>query len=269
MKGFKRVFLLCSIILSMLLPVTAFAADSLYRLMHNDQQALLIAEVVESNEEIVEFKVEKSITSEKDLNKTKKIEQLDLEGFTLKREDITPIKFFENIEIDDAYKTGDTYLVSLNEKEEDEGYEIGIGVYKLDSSDYENADVLYPDNSPEWRIMEAMAVKEFINTDGKESDFTFDGDNKILRSGDRVVYDGKSVDNKEAEKDEEIKHDQEDKKDERVEDTFVNDKSEISETPQLEDESINNKGSNIIYIILGLVILVLLALLLKRNIEEM
>ena len=72
MKGFKRVFLLCSIILSMLLPVTAFAADSLYRLMHNDQQALPIAEVVESNEEIVEFKVEKSITSEKDLNKTKK-----------------------------------------------------------------------------------------------------------------------------------------------------------------------------------------------------
>lgn len=267
MKGFKRTLLLVSIILTLLLPVTAFAADSLYRLMHNDQQALVIAEVVESNQQVVEFKVEKSIISEKDLNKSSKIPQLEIESFTLNREELTPIKFFENIEIDDAYKTGDTYLVSLNEKEEEEGYEVGIGVYKLDSSDYESADVLYPGNSPEWRIMEAMAVKEFINTDGAESEFTFDGDNKILRSGDRVVYDGKSADNKEAEEDEKDEDDKEEDKEE-AEDVSGDKIEESQEKPQVEEDEQKKDGNNVIYILLGIVIVVLLALLLKRNIEE-
>lgn len=245
----KKALLIFSIILTLSLPITVFAADNLYRLMHNDQQALVIAEVVESNDELTKFQVKKSIVSEQDLNISSKIEQLELDSFTLRNEDLSPIKFYENVETKDAYNQGDIYLISLNEKED--GYEIAWGIYELSSSDYESLDVLHPKNSPQWRIMEAMAIKEFVNTDGRKSEFTFDGDNKTLKSGDRVIYDGKSVDTEE-EKMKDIVNNEE------LEDLPRENKDEIKESTEPEEVSQSKGYENLIYIVLAIVILILL-----------
>ena len=66
-------------------------------------------------------------------------------------------------------------------------------IYKLSSLDYETLDVLYPDNISQGLIMEAIALKHFINSDGHENDFSFDGRNNILKSSDKIIYDGDPI----------------------------------------------------------------------------
>lgn len=185
----KKTFTILLLVTILLIPIVAFGADALYRLMHNDQDALVISEITKVNDNSVEFKVKKSIISVKDLNQSSNIKQLDINEFKLENVDLIYPNLYDNIEDkNEFFKEGDFYLVSLNKKTD--RYEVAWGIYKLSSLDYETLDILYPENSPQWKIMEAMAIKEFINSNGHENNFSFDGGNNILRSGDRILYDG-------------------------------------------------------------------------------
>lgn len=188
----KKKLIIVVLISILLLSNIAFGADALYRLMHNNQDALVIAEIVEVNDNSVKFRVEKSIIGKNHLNESSKIKQLDLDEFIISKNDLTYIRLYNDItEYSDFLKVGDEYLVSLNKV--NNKFEIAWGIYKLSSLDYETLDVLYPENISQGLIMEAIAVKHFINSDGQENEFSFDGTNSILKSGDKIIYDGDPI----------------------------------------------------------------------------
>lgn len=188
----KKILIIVVLISILLLSNIAFGADALYRLLHNNQDALVIAEIVEVNDNSVKFRVEKSIMGKNHLNESSKIKQLDLDEFIISKNDLTYIRLYNDItEHSDFLKVGDAYLVSLNKV--NNKFEIAWGIYKLSSLDYETLDVLYAENISQGLIMEAIAVKHFINSDGQENEFSFDGRNNILKSGDTILYDGDPI----------------------------------------------------------------------------
>lgn len=190
----KKTFLILLLVSILLIPMVVFGADALYRLMHNNQDALVIGEITKVNDNSLEFKVKKSIISGKDLNENSKLKQLDIDEFKLGNKELIRLHFFDNVENENEkefFKEGDFYLISLNKKMT--GYEIAWGMYKLSSSDYKTLDVLYGKNPSQWEIMEAMAIKEFVNSDGQENQFSFHGKDNTLKSGDRIIYDGNAT----------------------------------------------------------------------------
>lgn len=174
--------------------MTAFGADALYRLMHNDHDALVIAEVIEIDNEQIVFRVEKTIVSDKDLNMSSKIKQLKLDEFTMYKKNLSNIALYGDITSqEDFIKVGDAYLISLNKKLNN--FEVAWGAYKVSSLDFKTLDILYPDSS-QWKIMDATAIKYFINSDGSETEFSFDGSTNTVKSGDKVIYNGSESDSK-------------------------------------------------------------------------
>ncbi len=160
------------LILSLILPNTVFAADALYRLMHNDQDALVIAEVTMINKDDIGFKVIKQIISPDDLDINNKKEQIELDEFLLKKSELKNVMLFKNMDnIDEFYKLNDSYLISLDQSIV--GLKIAWGMYKLSSSDYKTLDILYEDGTSGGLIMDAMAIKHFINSDGVMNNFSF------------------------------------------------------------------------------------------------
>jgi len=169
-----------------------YAADALYRLMHNDHDALVIGEIIsiEGNNTIV--KVEKSIISSKDINANNPRKQLQLKEAKI----IEPFgyNFFYNEDgsnmIDPS--VGDYVLISLMKS--GNGLKVAWGAYKVDSLDYKSLSIVLPEGCPVWAKMDAAAIKAFVNSDGKITEFSFDGDANIVRSGENIIFDGSKED---------------------------------------------------------------------------
>ena len=187
MKGFLKILIVLILVLA--IPMTTFGADALYRFMHNDHDALVIAEVIEIDSEQIIFRVEKSIVSDKDLNMYSKTKQQKFDEFTMYRKVLSNISLYGDISNEDNFiKEGDSYIISLNKKLSN--FEVAWGAYKVSSLDYKTLDIIYPKNAPEWRIMEATAIKYFVNSDGKKTEFSFNGSENTVKSGTKVIYDG-------------------------------------------------------------------------------
>lgn len=62
----------------------------------------------------------------------------------------------------------------------------------MDSLDYKNLSVVLPENAGIWPKMDAAAIKTFVNSDGKITEFSFDGDTKTVRALEEgiVIFDG-------------------------------------------------------------------------------
>lgn len=62
----------------------------------------------------------------------------------------------------------------------------------MDSLDYKNLSVVLPENASLSSKMDAAAIKAFVNSDGEITEFSFDGDAKIVRAGEEgiVIFDG-------------------------------------------------------------------------------
>ena len=111
-KGMILVFILIALFV---FSTVVYAADALYRFMHNDHIALIIGEVVVVEEKSISVKVEKNIISAKDLNVSEAVKQVKISTADIKY----PFDYmFYNSEKDGAKATpalGDYILISLAE----------------------------------------------------------------------------------------------------------------------------------------------------------
>ncbi|NLN49224.1 MAG: hypothetical protein GX154_09125 [Clostridiales bacterium] len=53
--------------------------------------------------------------------------------------------------------------------------------------------VVLPENASIDAMMDAAAIKSFINSDGKITEYSFDGYKKTVYSGDTVIFDGSDL----------------------------------------------------------------------------
>ncbi len=115
MKVSKGMILIFILIALFVFSSVVYAADAMYRFMHNDHIALIIGEVVVVGEKSISVKVEKSVISAKDLNVSAAVKQVKLSNADIKY----PFDYvFYNSEKDGAKATpalGDYILISLAE----------------------------------------------------------------------------------------------------------------------------------------------------------
>ncbi len=181
----KYRFILIIFGIVLILCTNAYAADELYRFMHNDHDALIIGEITGIHETGVKVRVEKSIVSAKNLNETHPKKQLRLSEATVISPFVYAGFYNEDGNCIAEHSVGDYVLLSL--KKAGNKFEIAWGAYKVDSLSYENLSVVLPENSQVWNRMESAAVKVFINSDGKITEFAFDGDSKTVYAGEERV----------------------------------------------------------------------------------
>lgn len=60
----------------------------------------------------------------------------------------------------------------------------------MDSLDYKNLSLVLPKDASVYLKMEAAAIKAFVNSDGKMTEFAFDGSTNTVYSGDKIIFDG-------------------------------------------------------------------------------
>ncbi len=180
-----------SFLIALTIITPALAADSLYRFMHNDHDALVIGEVKTINGDTLVIDVEKSIISKRDLNINAIRKQLSIKsaritgvhGYSLFCKDIG--------EPGEMPKVGDYVLASLDKK--GTSFAIAYGLYKVDGTDYKTLSVLFEENANDYVRMEAAAIKAFINSDGNLTEFSFNGSTGQVSSQQdgKVIYDSR------------------------------------------------------------------------------
>ncbi len=181
------------VVLLLAFPMTVFAADALYRLMHNDHDALIIGKIIKVEGNIITVHVIKTITSAKDLHADAPKKQL-----IIKLANITGVTgyafYYKNIEIPMIIpQAGDYVLASITRK--NYVFSVAWGLYKVDRTDFRTLSILYPDSASLYAKMDAAAIKAFINSGGKLTEFAFDGNTgKVISQADgRVIFDGRKV----------------------------------------------------------------------------
>lgn len=157
-----------------MLCTSAYAADQLYRFMHNDHDALIIGEITQIDETGIKIRAVKGITSAKDLNENHPKKQLKLS----EAKTIPPFDYMGFHNENGEPHVGDYVLVSLEKVGND--FKVAWGAYKVNSLDYKNLSVVLPENAEVWSKMEAVAVETFVNSGGRITEFAFDGDSKTV-----------------------------------------------------------------------------------------
>jgi len=188
LKGFFRRLIIIIFVCCLVLTTGVYAADAQYRFMHNDHDTLIIGEIISIEEDDTIIRVEKHIVSVKDLNANSPKKQLKPKEVNI----ISPFGYNFFYDEDGSSmigpSVGDYVLVSLIKS--GSGFKVAWGAYKVDSLDYRNLSVVLPEESSIWARMEAAAIKAFVNSDGKVTEFSFDGDRKIVRSGESIIFNG-------------------------------------------------------------------------------
>jgi len=190
MKIPKKSLIIVVLIVISILHTCVYAADALYRFMHNDHDALVIGEIISADENAVKVRVEKSIISGKDLNVSSAKKQLKLvEAKIVPSFSYNLFNSEEGSSINSP-AVGDYVLLSLMKHGAD--FKIAWGAYKVDGPDYKNLSVVLPEDHDVWSQMEAAAIKAFVNSDGKITEFSFDGNTKTVYAGkdQTVIFDG-------------------------------------------------------------------------------
>lgn len=179
-----------------MLCTSAYAADQLYRFMHNDHDALIIGEITQIDEIGVKIRAVKSITSARDLNKNYPKKQLKLSEAKI----VLPFDYAGFHDENGSYivepHVGDYVLVSLEKV--GNNFKVAWGAYKVNSLDYKNLSVVLPENAEVWSKMEAAAVGTFVNSDGRITEFAFDGDSKtvyVIKDEEEFVIYKEDIDN--------------------------------------------------------------------------
>ncbi len=107
--------ILAVLMVALILPGNVYAADALYRFMHNDHLALIIGEIVTVEEKSIGVRVEKNIVSAKDLNVSAVINQVKLSNADIRY----PFDYVFYSSEEDGEKAvpamGDYILISLAE----------------------------------------------------------------------------------------------------------------------------------------------------------
>lgn len=194
MKIPRKPWIVLILLVILVLHTNVYAADALYRFMHNDHDALVIGEIISADENDIKVRVEKGIISGKDLNVSSAKKQLKLAEAKI----VSPFSYNFFYNEDGSSKinpsAGDYVLLSL--EKDGTGFKIAWGAYKVDSLDYKNLSVVLPEEPNVWAKMEAAAIKAFVNSDGKVNEFSFDGYDKTVHAGkdQTVIFDGSDED---------------------------------------------------------------------------
>ena len=190
MKYLRKYCLVLVIFMLLLLCKTAYAADALYRFMHNDHDALIIGEITNIDENDAEVKVVKMIVSTKNLDENHPKKQLKLSEASV----ILPFDYMGFYDEDGSNAVnpseGDYVLLSLNKA--GHNFKIAWGAYKVNSLDYKNLSVVLPENPEVWPKMEVAAIKVFVNSDGQIAEFAFD-ENSVYAGEEKIVIFGEGI----------------------------------------------------------------------------
>lgn len=89
-----------------------YAADALYRFMHNDHDALVIARIIEYDSDIAKIDVKETISSSKDLNTLRPKKQLSIRQAEVSA--LHKYGFYDENNDDSSPCIGDYVLLSLN-----------------------------------------------------------------------------------------------------------------------------------------------------------
>lgn len=174
----------------LMLYTNVYAADVLYRFMHNDHDALVIGEITSIDESGANVRVEKNIVSAKNLNEASPKRQLKLTEAKV----ALPFCYIGFYDEDGGCtvnpSVGDYVLLSL--KKAGTGFKIAWGAYKVDSLNYKSLSVVLPESAQVSSKMNAAAVKAFVNSDGKITEFVFDCNTKTVYAGEErtVIFNG-------------------------------------------------------------------------------
>lgn len=187
-KSFTILGAILLLVMLAVLPKTAVAADAMYRFVHNDHDALVIGEVTEVKGSEITIDVKDQIISSRHINVGSPKNQISIEG-TIKVTNINQYHLFYDTDI--FPQAGDYVLVSINKN--GRSYTNAWGSYKVDSTDYETLNVLYPEKASKYVRMDAAAVKLFVNSNGEKTDFAFDGPAGIVYSDGEIIYDDNLV----------------------------------------------------------------------------
>lgn len=168
---------------------SVYAADALYRLMHNDHDGLIIGEIISIDEDNIKVSVEKSIISSKDLNSSAVKNKLNLDEVNI----ISSFKygfFYDENDEKANPSLGDYVLMSIEKSGND--FKIAWGAYKVNNLDYESLSVVLPEDSNMSSKMDAAAIKAFVNSDGELNEFSFAGQKVTVYAGEDeiVIFDG-------------------------------------------------------------------------------
>jgi hypothetical protein len=174
MKNILRITTI-SLILTLMISTSVFAADAHYRFMHNDHDTLVIGEVVEVNQQQFIIQVADTIVSAKDLNANAPREQIRPEIAEVLHSDRTR----------GAFSEGDLVIASLNR--DGDGFSVLWGIYTVSSLDAGTLTV-------ETGISEISAMlTDFVNSGGRFTNFSIDGNlGRVIRhygDADIVIYD--------------------------------------------------------------------------------
>ncbi len=168
---------------------SALAADGDYRLMHNDHDALIIGEITKITEDEMLVQVEKQI-----INLTGWMKKQATISDTIVIDRINYYRFYDGSEEGRPNK-GDYILASLDKTPG--GFKDAWGIYKVDSKDYKILSVIIPkETASSYLNLTSTAINRFINSDGKDSEFSYDGNKLYL--GEELIYEykGEIVDKK-------------------------------------------------------------------------
>ncbi len=162
-----------------MLTLPAYAADAEYRFTHNDHDALIIGEITEFSNDTMVIKAVDYIVSTKDLNVNAKKKQLRPNVIKLTSDSVKRLKENAGSGWGPKFEVGDSVVASLDKK--GSKFDIAWGFFKADSTDYKTLSV------EAYSPMTAAMIKDFINSGGKYTEFSFDGDTNTVT---RVETDG-------------------------------------------------------------------------------
>lgn len=165
MKNIILTILVIAVIV--LSPFSAYAADPVYRLMHNDHDALIIGEVSSVENNFCAIAVSDTV--------------INVKGWDLPqiRPEIVliPLDTFYYIGFDDKLpQVGDYLLASVYQKNKSKNiFDIIHGAYCVDALDKSNLSIIIPNDATDGLKMDAAMIKCFINSDGEYSEYSIDG----------------------------------------------------------------------------------------------
>lgn len=165
MRNIMLIILVIAVIV--LSPFSVYAADPVYRLMHNDHDALIIGEVSNVENDFCTITVSDTV--------------INIKGWDIPqiKPDIVmiPLNTFRYMGFDDELpQIGDYMLASVYQKDKSKNiFGIAHGAYCMDGLDKSNLSIIISDDATDGLKMDAAMIKCFINSDGEYSEFSIDG----------------------------------------------------------------------------------------------
>lgn len=158
--------------------ITANAADTMWSMMHGEQNALVVGSITEITEEGYLVQVTHVISCKEDEVKGRMFAVEEVPSEIMVKEISYSISYHERTEPE----AGDCVVLSVDQK--GDVWEQALLALEVSSDDYETLETAQPENMG----CEEYAWQLFIHSDGDTTSFAFEGDNILYVDGE-IVFD--------------------------------------------------------------------------------